>query len=226
MKQLKKEQDKTYLDKLRAEMAERRAKVSETSEHNTEYKATPSTPDNRTKPKNTRTGASRPEHNADHKNEQTPDNRPKAKAKTGPSPRTNLPPFPTGEKASGSQDNPQSTHEPKGNPGRPKNTQGPKPNTQGPQSNNQGPPPVRKTKNKDKSNPNPIPTPSPKHDTDVNNSTDFNYWKDENLTRIKDQLNKQGFRKHRNPDGSGTNKPHYLAVLRKMLNENTWLMMD
>ena len=46
-----------------------------------------------------RTGASRPEHNADHKNEQTPDNRPKAEAKNGLSPNKNLPPFPTGEKS-------------------------------------------------------------------------------------------------------------------------------
>ena len=56
----------------------------------------------------------------------TPDNRPKAKSKTGPSPKKlnqSLPPFPTGEKASGSQDNPESTHEPKGKAGRPTNTQ-------------------------------------------------------------------------------------------------------
>ena len=50
METTKKEQAKADLEKLRAEMAERRAKRSETSEHNTEYKATPSTPDNRTKP--------------------------------------------------------------------------------------------------------------------------------------------------------------------------------
>ena len=126
-------------------MAERRPKRSETPEHNIEYKATPSTPYNRTKPQKTRTGPSRPEHNADHKNEQTPDNRPKTQAKTGPSPNKNLPPFLTGETASGSQDkpknNPESDHEPKGNQGRPRNTQGPK-------SNNQGPPPVRKNKTK------------------------------------------------------------------------------
>ena len=35
--------------------------------------------------------------------------------------------MPTGEKASGSQDNPESTHESKGKPGRPSNTQGPPP---------------------------------------------------------------------------------------------------
>ena len=52
-----------------------------------------------------------------------------------------VPPMPTGEKASGSQDksknnNPESGHESKGKRGRPRNTQ-PKPNTQ-------GPPPVKK----------------------------------------------------------------------------------
>ena len=95
----KEEKDKTDLDKLRAEMAERRAKRSDT-----------------------------PEHNTDHKNEQTPDNRAKAKAKTGSSPKKNgpanlptVPPFPTGETAPGSQDkpkhiNPESEHEPKGKP--------------------------------------------------------------------------------------------------------------
>ena len=163
-------------------MAEKRAKRSEPSEHNTDHK-NERTPDNITKPKKTKTGASRPEHNADHKNEQTPDNRPKAKAKTGPSPKRNtdalptVPPFPTGEKASGSQDkpknnNPESEHELKGNPGRPRNNQGPK-------SNNQGPPPVRKDifketpKAKAKAKANPIPIPNPKHDTDVDNNTDF-----------------------------------------------------
>ena len=78
-----------------------------------------------------------PEHNTDHKNVQTPDRRAKPKAKTGPSPLKRLepvPPFPTGEKASGSQDkpksnNPESEHESKGKPGRPRNNQGPKPNT-------------------------------------------------------------------------------------------------
>ena len=48
MKQLKEEQAKTDLEQLRAEIAERRANISETPEHNTEHKATPSTPYNRT----------------------------------------------------------------------------------------------------------------------------------------------------------------------------------
>ena len=80
MKKLREEKAQAELEILRAEMAEKRAKQAETSEHNTEYKATPSTPDN-IKNTKTRTGPSRPEHNADHKNEQTPDNRPKTKAK-------------------------------------------------------------------------------------------------------------------------------------------------
>ena len=94
MNQMRKENEQANLEK---ERAEKRAKRAERAERNTEYKATPS----------------------------TPDNRPKAKSKTGSSPNRNqnLPPFPTGEKATGSQDNPESTHEPKGKAGRPTNTQ-------------------------------------------------------------------------------------------------------
>ena len=65
------------------------------------------------------------------KNERSPDNRAKAKQRAGGSPKqvAPVPPFPTGEQASGSQDNPESKHEPKGNPGRPRNTQDPQPKT-------------------------------------------------------------------------------------------------
>ena len=74
-------------------------KKAENELHNTVYKQSPSTPDQRAKPK----------------------------AKTGTSPKKPLPDvpsFPTGEQASGSQekpkyDNPESEHEPKGNVGRP-----------------------------------------------------------------------------------------------------------
>ena len=62
MNKLREEKAKADLAKLRAEMAERRAKQSETSEHNTV-----------------------------HRNEQTPDNRAKAKAKTGSPPKKNSP---------------------------------------------------------------------------------------------------------------------------------------
>ena len=216
MNQMRKEKEQAELEK---ERAEKRAKRAERAEHNTEYKATPSTPDNRAKPKKTRTGASRSdhntEHNTDHKNEQTPDNRPKAKAKTGPSPNRNqnLPPFPTGEKASGSQDNPESTHEPKGKAGRPTNTQAKAK--------------VQKDifKEKPKTQAKPNPRKNPKHDTEVDNNTDFKYWQGKNLTVIKDQLNKRGYRKHKTPDGRRMKKADYLEELRKMLDENTWLMM-
>ena len=76
------------------------------------------------------------EHKAVHKNERTPHNRAKPKQRAGAPPKKSpgklLPPFPTGEKASGNQDqptydNPESEHEPKGKPGRPRNTQGPPP---------------------------------------------------------------------------------------------------
>ena len=103
MNKLREEKAKAELTAKRAEMAEKRAKQTETPQHNTEYKATPSTPDNRAKPT----------------------------AKTGPSPKKSpsklppVPPMPTGEKTSGSQDNPESTHGSKGKRGRPRNTQGP-----------------------------------------------------------------------------------------------------
>ena len=217
MNQMRKEKEQAELEK---ERAEKKAKRAERSEHNTEYKATPSTPDNRAKPKKTRTGASRSDHNTEHntahKNEQTPDNRAKAKAKTGPSPKKlnqSLPPFPTGEKASGSQDNPESTHEPKGKAGRPTNTQAKAK--------------VQKDifKEKPKSQAKPTPRKNPKHDTEVDNNTDFKYWQGKNLAVIKDQLNKRGYRKHRTPDGRSMKKADYLDELRKMLDENTWLMM-
>ena len=67
-----------------------------------------------------------------------------------------VPPFPTGEKASGSQDSPEPEHPSKGNPGRPRNNQEPKPNTQ-------GPPPVRKnitTKTKSQNQQDPTMTPN------------------------------------------------------------------
>ena len=117
------------------------------------------------------------------------DRRAKAKAKTGPSPKKNIdtlpkvPPFPTGEKPSGSQDKPknnnlESEHESKGKRSRPRNNQGPKPNTQ-------WPPPVKKDRiNKEKPNTN--PTSNPKHDTDVNNDNNgFKFWEDLNPTIIK-----------------------------------------
>ena len=52
MKKLREEKAQAELEILRAEMVEKRATKAETSEHNTEYKATPSTPDNRNKHKN------------------------------------------------------------------------------------------------------------------------------------------------------------------------------
>ena len=46
-----------------------------------------------------------------------------------------------------------------------------------------------------------INKPSPRHDTDITHSTDFKFWESQNLTTIKDQLNKRGFRKHKTPNG-------------------------
>ena len=115
--------------------------------------------------------------------------------------------MPTGEKASGSKDDPESAPEPKGKPCRPSNTHWPPPGSKD------------KNKNKEKPAPNPIPTPNPKHDTDIFNNNDFEFWKGQNLTIIKDQLNNINFGKHKSPNGSRMNKPHYLAEKLKLINE-------
>ena len=111
-------------------MAERRTKKSETSEHNTGHK-NEQTPDRRAKAK-AKTGPSRPE------------NRAKAKAKTGSSPKKlvlltyqQCHHFLQEVKINQKNNNPGSEHEPKGKQGRPRN--------------NQGPPPVKKDRiNKEK----------------------------------------------------------------------------
>ena len=66
-------------------------------------------------------------HNAEHKNERTPERNQGKKTKTGPSPKKELPPFPTGAPPSSQPKSeeppPESTHEQRGKVGRPKNTQ-------------------------------------------------------------------------------------------------------
>ena len=150
------------------------------------------------------------------RNEHTQDSANPKKKKTDDTAKVlgSLPPAPTKAPASGSQDTPESTHEDRGKPGRPPNTQ-PKP-----KPTNQGPPIKKDSTNKPKAKAN------PKHDTEVDNNTDFKYWQGKNLTVIKDQLNKRGYRKHRTPDGGRMKKADYLAELHKMLVEDTWLMMD
>ena len=155
------------------------------------------------------------------RNEHTQDSANPKKKKTDDTAKVlgSLPPAPTKAPASGRQETPESTHEARGKPGRPPNTQ-PKPKAQGPptvQKDIFKEKPKTKAKAKAKANPN--------HDTEVDNNTDFKYWEAKNLTVIKDQLNKRGYRKHRTPDGRSMRKADYLAELHKMLDENTWLMM-
>ena len=117
-------------------------------------------------------------NNVEHKNERTPDNRPKAKPKSGPSPKKGLPPvppYPTGEQASGSQeqpkyDNPESNHEAKGKPGRP------------PTVKKEG-----KTKQQTKKEP-------PKHDTELDESRSKSHWKSQTRGYLVDQLSKRGWK--------------------------------
>ena len=136
------------------------------------------------------------------RNAHTQDSANPQKNKTDSSPKElgSLPPAPTKAPASGSQDTPESTHEDRGKPGRPPNTQ-PKPKAR-------GPPTVQKDifKEKAKTKAKAKAKANPKHDTEVDNNTDFKYWEAKNLTVIKDQLNKRGYRKHRTPDGGRMKK--------------------
>ena len=97
------------------------------------------------------------------------------------------PPFPTSEETSGSRDqpkydNPESEHEPNGKPGRPPNTQ-----------------PSHNILKKDK----PKETPKAKaaarvtYDTETIHNDDPEFWKEQNLGLIKDQLGKRNFKKEK-----------------------------
>ena len=202
--------------KKEAKEAKEQAKRAAQSEHNTDFRAAPSTPDRKAN----------------------------AKAKTGPSPKKPppVPEFPTGEQATGSQErprytvhpndnvNPESERPPKGRPGRPPNTSNP--NVR--KDHTKNPTPTPKTKAKAKANPTPTPTPKakakaytrkPKHDTDLINDVDLDYWQNvANLTTMRDQLNKRGFRKYKTPNGKAMNKPHYLEEILKRINEGRWII--
>ena len=107
--------------------------------------------------------------------------------------------MPTGETASGSQDepkyaNPESTHQAKGKPGRPRSYQEPKPNTQ-------GPPPV-KTDHKTK------PKPKPDHDTEKDENKTKTHWRKAKRGYLVDQLSKHGWRLPRTRDGTDAKKLH------------------
>ena len=170
--------------KKEAKEAKEQAKKAAQSEHNTEFRADPTTPD-----KNAR-----------------------AKAKTGPSPKKPppVPPFPTGERASGSQDNPEYTHEPKGPRGRPANTQAKakaKAKSKGPDI---------KVDTKTKPEQPPPKNNKPNHDTDRDVNIKPSYWRPKGIGYMRDQLTKRGFRDTRMPDGSKIYKADYLREILRL----------
>ena len=123
----------------------------------------------------------KPEHNTDHKNERTPNNRAKPKQRAGASLKKlePVPPSPTGETAPGSQDkpkydNPESEHEPKGKAGRPTNAQGAPPVRKYIFKEPPTPTPKATAKAQQKANQRSNPRPTQKHDTDINNNNNNN----------------------------------------------------
>ena len=183
-----------------AREATAKAKQAAQSEHNTEFRAAPSTPD----------------RNA------------RAKAKTGPSPKKPppVPPFPTGERATGSQErprynvhpndnvnNPESTHEPKGPTGRPSNTQ-PKP-----KAKSRGPNIRVDTKTRQEQ---PPLNNNPAHDTEKDENQKPSYWNKKGLGYLKDQLDKRGFRTTHRPNGKKLLKPDYLEEVLRLIAAGRW----
>ena len=81
----------------------------------------------------------------------------------------------------------------------------------------------QKAKAKAKANPS-ANTRRPQHDTDLINNIDLEFWGSTNLTTIRDQLNKRGFRKHKTANGKRMNKPDYLEEVFKMINEGRWII--
>ena len=189
-----------YRDVLRSkDQAEKEAIEAKKSEHNALYRAIPS----------------------------TPERNPRAKAKNQPSPKT-VPPFPTGERATGSQErprynvhpndnvnNPESTHEPKGPTGRPSNTQ-PKPKAK---SRARGP--NIRVDAKTRQEP-PPPNNNPAHDTEKDENKKPSYWNKQLLGYMRDQLTKRGFRTTHKPNGKALRRPDYLEEVLRLIAAGRW----
>uniref|UniRef100_UPI00404B1636 hypothetical protein n=1 Tax=Flavobacterium sp. TaxID=239 RepID=UPI00404B1636 len=169
--------------------------------------------------------AEKSEHDIEHKSQRSPNTRAKAKQKADDTPLNQVPPFPTSERATGSQDrtrynvhpndnvNPESTHEPKGPPGRPSNTQ-PKP-----KAKSKGPNIKKDAKNKQEQ---PPPNNNPAHDTEKDENKKPSYWNKKGLGYLKDQLNKRGFRTTHKPNGKKLLKPDYLEEVLRMIAAGRW----
>ena len=121
--------------------------------------------------------------------------------------------------------NPESTHEPKGPPGRPSNTQ-PKakahPKTQ--------PQPQAKAKaksrgpniKKDSESRQEPPPPNPAHDTEKDENQKPAYWNKKVLGYLRDQLTKRGFRTTHKPNGKPLRRPDYLEEVLRMIAAGRW----
>ena len=185
--------------KKEAAAAKKEAKKAAQSEHNTDFRAAPSTPDRKAK----------------------------AKAKTGSSPKKPppVPPFPTSEQATGSQErprynvhpndnvNPESTHEPKGRPGRPSNTQ-PKA-----KAKSRGP---NIKKDSETRQEQPPPNNNPAHDTEKDENQKPAYWNKKVLGYLRDQLTKRGFRTTHKPNNKPLRRPDYLEEVLRMIAAGRW----
>ena len=65
------------------------------------------------------------------------------------------------------------------------------------------------------------PKAKPKHDTDKIENQEPDFWQTQNLTVLRDQLNKRGFRKAK-IDGVRLKRKDYLAQILKMIADGTF----
>ena len=169
--------------------------------------------------------AEKSEHDTEHKSQRSPNTRAKAKQKADDTPLNQVPPFPTSEQATGSQErprynvhpndnvNPESTHEPKGPKGRPSNTQ-PKP-----KAKSRGPNIRVDTKTRQEP---PPPNNNPAHDTEKDENKKPSYWNKKGLGYLKDQLDKRGFRTTHKPNGKPLRRPDYLEEVLRLIAAGRW----
>ena len=102
-----------------------------------------------------------------------------------------------GVKDENDDENPETTHEPKGKRGRPSNTQ--------------GPPPVRKTIEKDK---------HPLHDTEMDMNRTRTHWRKAPRQHLVDQLSKHNWKLQKTSDGKNAKllRPELAQIMIDLLN--------
>ena len=181
--------------------------------------------------------AKKSEHDTEHKSQRSPNTRAKAKQKADNTPLNQVPPFPTSERATGSQERPRYNVHPNDNVNpeseRPSNTQPqakakahpkaqpqPQPKAKAhPKAKSRGP---NIKKDSESRQENPPPNNNPAHDTEKDENQKPAYWNKKVLGYLRDQLTKRGFRTTHKPNGKPLRRPDYLEEVLRMIAAGRW----